>query len=227
MCVIAIAVKQELPLLVLRQCESSNRDGGGCSWVERGLVHFKKNLTAAEIHHLLKDKPLPHVVHFRIGTVGGVKPSRCHPFTVRTVNNDPLAGVAKTVLFHNGHANGWEFWATMAGVSVPGDASDSQVIARIVAHRGEEVLQEMVSRGAGKFAVMHSDGTVKLYGGFAERDGYTFSNLHWAHGRSCNPTHDHGFKSHGKATAGSIVPSWKPVKQSWWEQELGIDRESN
>jgi len=220
MCVIAVAIKSAVPLNILRACQSANPHGGGCSWVESGLVHFRKNLNANQIHDLLKDKPLPHVVHFRIATAGGVQPSRCHPFIIKTTNNDALHGKAKSVLFHNGHCSGWEFYASMAGVGYPRDASDSQVIARIVAHRGEACLKGFVERNAGKFAVMRSSGEVQLFGGFTERDGLLFSNTNWANGLSCNPLEKqsqglHDFKkniSHG-------AYRYKP----WWHDDAEIE----
>ena len=240
MCVIAVAIKSEIPLNILRACQSSNPHGGGCSWIEGGLVRFQKDITASQMHQLLKDKPLPHVVHFRIATAGGVQPSRCHPFVIKTTKNDDLHGAAKSVLYHNGHCSGWEFYASMAGVGYPPDASDSQVIARIVAHRGEACLQEFVKRGAGKFAVMHSNGEVKLYGGFVELDGAMFSNTNWAHGLSCNPLHDkpkhgHGLgntatqlgfkaKSHGGGHKKSDEPKEHKAYKPWWQEELDIAR---
>lgn len=229
MCVIAIAVERMLTENELRACERSNPHGGGCSWVERGLVHFKKGLDANEIAELLKDKPLPHVVHFRIATVGGVRPSRCHPFTVKATDNDPLAGVSKSVLYHNGHASGWEFWATLAGVHPSPGLSDSQAIARIVSIRGDGVLKELVERGAGKFAVMKNDGRVTLFGRFESRAGATFSNLNWAHGLSCNPLHTHshkaksGHKSHGQYNLNGFEDDGNhSTQKSWWKREMDI-----
>jgi len=189
MCVIAIAIKSPLALDVLKACERSNRDGGGVAWVENGAVQFRKGLTAAEIHTLIADKPLPHVVHFRIATVGGVSKTLCHPFTVKASHNAPLEGVAREVLFHNGHLTGWEFSAQLAGIGIPPGISDSQAIARIVAMRGESVLQGFVERGAGKFVVLKANGEAKCYGHFSEWNDGLYSNLHWKHGLSCNPTH--------------------------------------
>lgn len=234
MCVIAVAIKSELPLNVLRACESSNPHGGGCSWIEDGMVRFVKNVRATKIAELLAGKPLPHVVHFRIATVGGVQPRRCHPFTISGVRNDLLEGVAKAALYHNGHCSGWEFYASMTGVAqgLPSDASDSMAIARMVAVRGEGILQELVNRNAGKFAVMHKNGEVKLYGRFEEHDGAMFSNLHWKHGLSCNPLHNTSghFKGQGSKHGGQHFVSGKhhgvhqpslPAYKTWWERELG------
>lgn len=232
MCVIAVAIKSELPLSVLRACERANRDGGGCSWVENGLVHFRKGVTPEQIAGILAGKPLPHVVHFRIGTVGSKCAAKCHPFVMRTHQNDPAEGAAKAVLYHNGHYNRWELDAKLAGVQVPKDASDSQVVAMIAAFRGESLLTDYVHAGAGKFAVMHNNGEVKLYGRFEERQGAMFSNLHWAFGMSCNPLHhepqsERRYKTHGSHGGNggghkSSGPKNHKAYVPWWQNELAL-----
>lgn len=234
MCVIAVAIKAELPLNILRACERANRDGGGCSWVENGLVHFRKGVTPEQIAGILAGKPLPHVVHFRIGTVGSKCAEKCHPFVMRTHQNDTAEGAAKAVLYHNGHYGRWELDAKLAGVQVPKDASDSQVVAMIAAFRGESLLTDYVHAGAGKFAVMHHNGEVKLYGKFEERQGAMFSNLNWAYGLSCNPLHGGGhggntatqlgFKTKGSHGGGkkSDGPKSHGAYVPWWQNELAL-----
>lgn len=178
MCVIAIAVKHRIPLAILEKCEETNPHGGGVAWVADGTVHFKKNITAAQAHELVKDKPLPHVFHFRIASIGGVIPALCHPFAVRNKCNDELEGTTQAAFFHNGTVKDWKFFAKLAGVNYPEYASDSMVVARLVALRGKSILEDLP---IGRFAILNADRSINLYGEFLDKDGCLYSNLFWTY----------------------------------------------
>lgn len=177
MCVIAVAVKSEIDLASLYKCEAANPHGGGVAWAEKGYVHFKKGIKAEEMQDLVKDKPFPHVYHFRIASVGKIIPALCHPFVVRRKQNCDMEGVTShPVLFHNGTVTNWRFLAKVAGVTYPEFASDSMIIARIISLRGEALLSQICDHS--RFCVLHPDGKVNLHGGFAELNGNRYSNMH-------------------------------------------------
>lgn len=178
MCVIAIAVKERLPLEVLRACELANPHGGGMAWVEMGKVHFKKNINAQQAFAIAQTKSLPHVFHFRIASVGNVMPALCHPFPIRSKNNVELEGNTAAALFHNGTVQDWRLYAKLARVNYPSFSSDSLVMSRIVSVCGKSILESI---GSGKFCILNSDRTINLYGEFRSHEGGLFSNLFWTY----------------------------------------------
>ena len=91
-----------------------NDDGAGIAWREpaqKGAgveVVWKKGLSLVEVTQLCADLPLPYVVHFRVASCGGVRPSLTHPFPVHNLTSPALEGRTKGyVLFHNGDWKGW------------------------------------------------------------------------------------------------------------------------
>lgn len=190
MCVIAVAVKTRISLETLRECEATNRHGGGCAWREAGQVRWQKGITAVEMHDLLATKPLPHICHFRIATVGAVGVELCHPFAVLTHNNSATHGVTNgSVLFHNGTCQSWRFYALLSGVTPA--LSDSQTVARMAAFRGEAVLENIAAEGGGVFATMHATKGLRLHGRFHQHGDHQFSNLRWVR-QEAPPTCWHG-----------------------------------
>ncbi len=181
MCVIAIAVEKLLDEKTLNACSCANPDGMGVAWAERNLVHWIKgtHLTVKDLMAAVANKPLPHIFHFRIASVGRVQPELCHPFPVRKKNNFDLTGECGAALFHNGTIHNWRMLADVAGVGFPKFASDSMVVARIVALRGKKILEHVSE--ANKFAIMNKDGSINLVGRFDNRDGAVFSNLYWTY----------------------------------------------
>jgi predicted glutamine amidotransferase len=175
MCVIAVALKRELPIETLRRCEQANAHGAGVAWADGKKVHWVKGITAEQALELVKDKPFPHVYHFRIASVGSVRQSLCHPFPVRLKDLFELSGEEKSVLFHNGTVQNWKYLSKVAGVKVGDDFSDSSAMAKIVALRGPDFLNET----PGKWCLMNADGTLDVYGGFEKHDGALFSNMFW------------------------------------------------
>lgn len=188
MCVIAVATKKIISLKTLRECEAYNSHGGGVAWAEGGKVHYMKGVKSGKIHEVLKNVPLPHVVHFRWATVGSVQKEYCHPFVIKkSVPNFTKGSTNESVLFHNGTIDGIEFYAYLAGAKAPEGWSDSKLAAKLVAIRGPKILSQVSawSRTDGfpnKFAVMKKTGSVKLYGEYKEKNGVLFSNMRWVSG---------------------------------------------
>lgn len=228
MCVIAIAIKHKLSLSVLQQCEDKNPHGGGVAWAEKGQVHFKKNISAQEAHDLVKDKPLPHVFHFRIASVGAVMPALCHPFPIRSRDNSEMEGTAGSVFFHNGTVHQWKFLARLAGVHYPDYASDSMVMARIAALRGKAILEEIQG---GKYAILNGDGSINLYGEFQEQEGNLFSNLFWTYDARRAADAHRNFQSCGSTRGGDAqirgMLNQQAARNQQDIQEQRLDRQAD
>lgn len=114
MCVIFLAEKERPTEEMVEKAYAQNSDGGGGAWREvdakgKREVVWKKGLDLAGMIDLCATAPLPFVAHFRIASIGGIRPSLTHPFLVS--KQAPLALEGRTrghVLFHNGH---WKEWA--------------------------------------------------------------------------------------------------------------------
>lgn len=98
MCIIVIKKKgQKLPKKeILKNCYINNDDGCGYMFAEADEVNIKKGFFDFELFyknlkndykkHNLKNKNL--VMHFRIGTSGGLTASKCHPFPISNIEAD-------------------------------------------------------------------------------------------------------------------------------------------
>lgn len=186
MCVIAIATQRRMSLPAMRECNAYNPHGIGVSWVQDGKVHYRKGIQFSnEAHELLKDVPLPHVIHFRYATVGKVKPELCHPFVIRRdVPNFTIGRTTKTVLFHNGTIKDIEVFAKLAGASRLKTDSDSRIMAKICANRGQFLLEHVAERTKknqypNKFVTMNRVGDITIHGEFYRHNGINYSNLRW------------------------------------------------
>ena len=74
MCIIAYCKERKLSNGELVNCWYSNSDGAGLAWQDKGYVYFKKGFMNLEDFKAFYDKfdRLPHAVHFRTQTSGGV-----------------------------------------------------------------------------------------------------------------------------------------------------------
>lgn len=148
MCVILSCEKDKPSLKLLKKAERYNSDGAGIAWIKDGRVHYKKgvNLKAQEIFDMTQSIKPPFVIHFRIATEGGVKPSLCHPFVVHRNSPNNLGGTAKSVLFHNGTWDDWEHYMLETGcrnmIPFPrGSWSDSRAMAWLTGILGPTVVE--------------------------------------------------------------------------------------
>lgn len=177
MCVILACANVFPSREVLWACERRNGDGGGVAWANHGLVHWEKNLTAAEIHQLIQEQvvTMPAVIHFRLGNVGAICPELCHPFPITPGAELDLQGATRdAVLFHNVT---WPDWQAYVGDLV-GSVSDSRVVARQCALQGLDLLDELGGQ-AGRFAVLNVNGELQRFGPWQPLDGIIYSNLRW------------------------------------------------
>lgn len=181
MCVIVISPKaSNRPTLeTLKACEASNRDGGGVAWLENGKPTYRKGVDAEFIHDIMNLVSGPVVAHFRIATVGGVKPVLCHPFPISPSPSQALQGQHNALLFHNGTWSSWEGTlnavAKRHNIQLKGEFSDSRASALVASIAGLESLNKM----GGKFCVIKSDGAWMFNGGFSRHEGNWYSNMWW------------------------------------------------
>lgn len=182
MCVIVISPtsKNRPTMETLKACEASNRDGGGVAWLENGRPTYRKGIDAEFVHDIMQTQKGSVVAHFRIATVGGVKPVLCHPFPISPRPSQALQGQHDAVLFHNGTWGNWEATlsavARQAGIEPVGEFSDSRASALVASVAGLKSLFRM----GGKFCVLKKDGAWMYNEGWTKHtDGNYYSNMWW------------------------------------------------
>ncbi len=192
MCIIAVCVSRKLTPTEIRNCAEVNSDGAGIAWRERDKNHFRKGfMYVEEFEEFYKNfSVLPHIVHFRIATSGGVTEEMCHPYIVSL--ESPLRTKwdgSNPLLFHNGVIHDWRntFLQFLPEVArerrkragsrhrskiLSGCWSDTRAAAVMVALLGDEVLSFL----EGKFALLDKNGHIRMWGGFEKVEGVYFSN---------------------------------------------------
>lgn len=204
MCVIMACTKHVPTRLELLEGEEVNSDGGGIAWIENGLVHWRKGLKAEQIDQLITSgvaKP-PLIVHFRLATVGeGLELS--HPFPISRKVPLSLSGVAKRVLFHNGHWSEWreellKLHRSRLKKIIDGPWSDSRAMAYLAQMMGVGIL-ELLPLSGQKIAVLDAGKNARwpitLYGkGWETHEGYSVSNKHWVGGKGYSYWTGNGWK---------------------------------
>lgn len=172
-----------------------NSDGWGIAWPEKQdngetLVRWVKGLDTDQVFPMLKDgfKDITYVAHARMATAGGDGEELTHPFPVTSKAGLAIEGVAKRVLFHNGHWIEWEDTLTSiinvktlegrADEMPEGIWSDSRLLAYVLARYNEKAVLKAFQK-AGKIAVL-TQNEVLTYGHFTEvRKGIHASSMSW------------------------------------------------
>jgi hypothetical protein len=188
MCVIAISLGEKVSREVFERMWRSNDDGFGLIYRARGGAGILKGIMdeeeAWEVYSQLPEG-VPHVLHFRLATHGGVRPELTHPFVVSEGSPILEAGVVKEpALAHNGI---WGLYAAKqkeVGLRLDGPVSDSRVLAawlgRLVRERPlREVLEahyaEVVS--AGRVVVVDpTTWRIHVVGDWIREGPFLFSN---------------------------------------------------
>jgi len=139
MCVILIAEENRLTANDIRAAVASNPDGNGFAWISKGKVHWRKGITTDAAISLAKSKPLPHVFHARIATIGQPCDALCHPFPVeaRAEQTATSGSSSEGVVFHNGS---WGDWQDNIDTPTRGLWSDSRAMADMVYVDGVSAL---------------------------------------------------------------------------------------
>ena len=139
MCVILIAQENRLTAATISAAIESNPDGNGFAWISKGKVHWRKGITPDAAISLAKTKPLPHVFHARIATIGEPCDALCHPFAVETRAEQTATSGSSSegVVFHNGS---WGDWQDNIDTPTKGLWSDSRAMADMVYVDGVSAL---------------------------------------------------------------------------------------
>lgn len=174
MCVIALINNEESrpSETMIDMMWDRNKDGAGLAWREQqsdntNLVCWEKGLMGAagleRVKKLAAELPTPYIMHFRIATIGGVKPLMTHPFIVDERGINTLKGKTPGyVLFHNGTYRSWETdvkaLALNTGTRLPaGKWSDSRAIAWIMSVIGNGYMELLSDQRGLAFGPTGSD----------------------------------------------------------------------
>lgn len=186
MCVILGCVSNKPSLDILRKCHSGNSDGAGIVWFnDTDKAQYKKGLTLTEVVSLIKDLPLPFVIHFRAASTGTAKGLLLtHPFEITATSELKFVGEANQLLIHNGFFPDWRTKLKDVGFDVQKEPetalSDTRALAIILANKGVDYLKTIIK---GRFIV--ADATLKKFRCFGEdfkrKDGIYYSNMFWEH----------------------------------------------
>ena len=187
MCVIAISpAGEKVDKATFGRMWRSNSDGFGLMYrahdgagIVKGLLDEEE---AWEVYSRLPEG-VPHVLHFRLATHGGVKPELTHPFVVHEESPLVQAGVSQhPVLAHNGI---WSLHASKEHeVRLGGPVSDTRVLAAWLGKLSRErPLREVLERhhyevaSAGRVVVVDPT-TWRFYlvGSWIREGSFLFSN---------------------------------------------------
>lgn len=187
MCVIAISpAGEKVSREVFERMWRSNSDGFGLLYRARDGVGIVKGLMdeqeAWEAYDGLPEG-VPHVLHFRLATHGGVRPELTHPFLVHEESPLVQAGVVcEPVLAHNGI---WSLHASKEReVRLGGPVSDTRVLAAWLGKLSKErPLREVLERhhyevaSAGRVVVVDpTTWRLHLVGSWIREGSLLFSN---------------------------------------------------
>lgn len=199
MCVIMATKDKPIPEEWITKGFEANNHGAGAAWREDGYVHWKKGLDLDQIQELAAKLTPPYILHFRIQTVGGVRPELTHPFPIEPTVNLALEGKTKGyVLFHNG---GWSNWKSDAKIAASdgikngrakaglpiGKWSDTRAMAFMAHVYGLGILEFIDEK-----VMAFSPDKVDVFGSpWTLLDGIWVSNTNWQ-SRSGNSYHRKG-----------------------------------
>jgi len=187
MCVIMVSpVGEKVAREVFQRMWDTNDDGFGMMYRSRcGVAIVKGFLSMEEAweQYAMLPEGVPHVLHFRLATHGGVKPELTHPFVVHEESPIVQAGLSeRPVLAHNGV---WNLHALkQKEVNLRGPVSDTRVLAAWLGRLARErPLREVLEKhyyevlSAGRVVVM-DPATWKLYlvGHWIREGNFLFSN---------------------------------------------------
>jgi len=180
MCIIAICKDRPLSAWEIHNCFTNNSDGVGFAYARGDKVTINKGYMTEEAFVKAYEDVniLPHVVHFRTTTSGGVSQELCHPFVVDEHSELVVQDeVEQPVLFHNGVIFDWMTltmnMVTSGQIEMPkGPMNDTRMAAIMVATLGDEVLNLL----SGKFVLVDPSGVITRWGSFENERGILFSN---------------------------------------------------
>ena len=169
MCVIGSIGKRKITKDVFMNCWESNSDGFGMAWREKGkLMSMKGFMNKKDAWKAYREIPnVEHIIHFRIGTSGGICRSLTHPFLVTDLSDNVSSYKGTDALFfHNGIYSGWAEEAVKLFIATRllpvGPLSDTRFLAmRIALHMKEHGTDfkkaTFLEKGWGKYILMTDD----------------------------------------------------------------------
>lgn len=194
MCIILYKPKGEkLPKKeTLKNCFINNSDGAGFMFTKNNKVYFEKGFTTFDSFYkrLIKEynknkldkKSL--VLHFRIGTSGGINKEKTHPFIISNEVNklNQLKGSCESALVHNGILNDYVY-----SMDQKIELSDTQNFTKDFIYpllklanwnyNNEEVKQLINKQiGTSKIVILDKNDNVYLYGDFIKDENIYYSN---------------------------------------------------
>jgi glucosamine 6-phosphate synthetase-like amidotransferase/phosphosugar isomerase protein len=186
MCVITINQNKKLNKEDIKKIWNSNPDGAGIIYYKNGQLRFKKGIMNLKKFLEIYEKiELPHIVHFRLASIGKIVPELTHPFPV--FENNKLEGKSRLLFAHNGHIGNYEIlyhYLKEMGVKFDDNVNDSYVLARSLSLLPEKQIEEFINKviGGSKMVLVYPDYKIKKFGNFIEEDGIEYSNISWAYG---------------------------------------------
>lgn len=188
MCIIAVSpIGEKVSREVFRRMWRANDDGFGMLFRTKegiGLIKGLMDFQEAWEHYTDLPDGVPHVLHFRLATHGGVRPELTHPFIVHENSPLYLRGVVRApVLAHNGVWNLYSIKFPKANLNGP--VSDSRVLAAYLGAMRQErrSLKEVIEEhyreiaSAGRVVVVDpEEWRIYLVGHWIRDGNLLFSN---------------------------------------------------
>lgn len=191
MCIIAIKPKgislQDED--VLKNCFKNNSDGAGYSFelkhkviIKKGFMSFKEfynSLIKDYEQFNLENKNI--VMHFRIGTSGGINKEKTHPFML-TDKPDLLNGTSIKCSYsiaHNGILSDFDYKNSKLSDTQNFIKDFLYPFLKLVKFDFKNPLVKMVINsmiGNSKLAILSKNGSLNLYGDFIKDGDYYYSN---------------------------------------------------
>lgn len=221
MCIICVKPTGiEMPTeATLETMWENNPDGAGFMYVANGNVNiekgfmtykaFKSAIDVLATKYRLKDIPL--VMHFRITTHGGTKPSNCHPFPV-TENIGMLQKLSiksEWGVAHNGILN----ITPRAGISDTMEYIATQMaVMKKINHRFAEnkYFLEMIANATvgSRLVMMNNKGDLFFTGNWIEDGGLVYSNSNYKYSYFRSYKYDNTYKSYYDYGTKNLWTDW-------------------
>lgn len=249
MCLISICIERRMTLEEMCKAWFINGDGAGIVWMNDKTcrVEYIKGITeVTELYEHSKAMDLPHVIHFRLASIGGKDELLTQPFEISKDSPLKLHGSCERVLLMNGTDIRWRFALAAAGLTIPLDEkgkeegmSDTRAFAMILSqHKNNEFLRN--STGAlGKFVDLgfhkndkdNPKSWIRHYGDFDEDDGILYSNLKWKwsgyHYQRTKFDDDEDWRGNSEFGAEAAAELKKKDKKLSVSQSLQVDEMGN
>lgn len=223
MCIIGICENRKLTKGEFVSCWLSNSHGFGYAhWTGNEVIMQKGIMDKDKAWELYETVPLPHIVHFRIASAGGVCPELTHPFLCTPESELVLEhrGTGK-YLFHNGTVSDWKSLllnSIFQTKIIPyGSMSDSRAMAIAVSIIGEGILEMYPYH---KWVCVNPTGFVKV-GEWIEENGVFFSNGGFR-SHTTTFTAPEGYRSYWGSDSSRLFSEDGDSEEDWSESKSAI-----